>query len=173
MKPTHILLPISMLLFLLSVSTYADDKPASDSPTVINAGDSEALNALMGKDKEATVEGTVSNANWSRSGSIFFINFKEAKTSKFSAVFFKKNKEAIEKAFDGDVPKALKGGKIQVTGKIIQYPKDNGHPEIVIDKPEQIKVIEKPEAGPDEKKDADAKDKEKDKEESKDKEKKE
>jgi len=174
MKIARVCLPVLVLMF--AVAAFAQDKadekpaaapavPAAASAAPISAGDDDALKANM--DKNATVEGTVSRANWSNSGSIFFINFDEAKTTKFTAVFFKDQKEAMEKAFDGDVVKALKGNKIQVTGKIIDY---KGKPEMKLEKPEQIKVVAKAGDSTEEKKDSgEKKDESKDKEAGKDK----
>jgi DNA/RNA endonuclease YhcR with UshA esterase domain len=91
-------------------------------------------------DKQATVEGVVSDAKWSTSGKVFVIKFKDATDSQFQAAVFSKNKEAMEKAFDGDLTKAFEGAKIQVKGRLQTFKE---HPEILVDKPEQITVTEK------------------------------
>jgi len=144
MKIARMMLPIFALLFcsIVLADDKADEKApaeaASETPKVISAGDEDALKAAM--DKDATVEGVVSSADWSRSGAVFIIKFKDTDKSKFSAVFFKQQKDDMEKAFDGDPGKALNGAKIQVTGKVIEY---RNNPEIKIDKSSQVKIIEK------------------------------
>ena len=162
MSPSRLLITLFALLLVVSPFVRADDKDKdkdkekpSDS-AVISAGDADAIKASM--DKNATVEGTVNRAGWSPKGSVFFINFTEAKDSKFTAVLFKAQKDDMDKAFDGDPTKALTGAKIQVTGKIIDY---QGKPEIKVEKPDQIKIVAKADEATDEKKDADKKDEKK------------
>jgi DNA/RNA endonuclease YhcR with UshA esterase domain len=71
---------------------------------------------------------------------VFVIKFKDATDSQFQGAVFSKNKEAMEKAFDGDLTKAFEGAKIQIKGKLQTFKE---HPEITVDKPEQITVVEK------------------------------
>jgi DNA/RNA endonuclease YhcR with UshA esterase domain len=116
--------------------------PATTEPAaVIGAADKDALAAHM--NNEVTVEGVVADAKWSASGKVFIIKFKDAETSQFQAAVFSKNKDAMEKAFDGDLTKALEGAKLLVKGKLQTF---REHPEIMVDKPEQITVVEKPAA---------------------------
>jgi DNA/RNA endonuclease YhcR with UshA esterase domain len=135
---------IVCLAFALVPRVFAaDEQPATAPATepsagVISAGDKQALQDHM--DKEVTVEGVVADAKWSSSGKVFVIKFKDAGDSRFQAATFSKNKDAMEKAFDGDLTKALEGAKIQVKGKLQTFKE---HPEILVDKPEQITVTEK------------------------------
>src|SRR6202034_4189294 len=90
---------------------------------------------------DVIVEGTISDAKWSTSGRVFLIKFKEADSSEFQGAIFSKNKDVMEKAFNGDLSTALEGAKVQIHGKLQTY---REHPEILIDKPEQIVIVEKP-----------------------------
>lgn len=107
-------------------------------PAVIAAGDKKALDAAMNSD--AIVEGTVALAEWSPSGKVFLIHFKDSKATQFQGAMFTKHKEAMEKAFAGDLGKAFTGAKIRIQGKLQTY---REHLEILVDRPEQITVIEK------------------------------
>ena len=139
--PARILLA-GLALFVTPRAFAADEQPATAPTTspsgVISAGDRQVLMDHI--DKEATVEGTVADAKWSSSGKVFVIKFKDASDSQFQTAIFSKSKDAMEKAFDGDLSKAFAGAKIQVKGKLQTY---REHPEILVDKPEQITVIEK------------------------------
>ena len=110
------------------------EKPAAEG-AVIKASDKAALDAA--KDKPATVEGTVSEATWSKSGKVMNIRFEGADESGFVAVVFQREKAAFDKAFDGDVAKGLAGKKVTVTGKVGVF---REKPQIILNKPEQVKV---------------------------------
>ena len=139
---------IKLLIVCLALTFFPSAFAAGEQPTtapatepsagVISAGDKQALQDHL--DKEVTVEGVVSDAKWSSSGKVFIIKFKEAGDSQFQAATFSKNKDAMEKAFDGDLTKAFEGAKIQVKGRLQTFKE---HPEILVDKPEQITVTEK------------------------------
>jgi DNA/RNA endonuclease YhcR with UshA esterase domain len=139
---------IGLLSLLLALSPFVraeekdDKKDAKDdkapSAAVIQAGDTDALKAAMGKD--AVVEGTVARIGASKSGSITFINFEEASESNFTAIVEKAHKDEVDKGFDGDLTKALQGAKIRVKGKMIEY---KGKPEIKVEKAAQVTVVEK------------------------------
>ena len=132
----------------LAAPLFAEDKPADAPATVVKVDDKDALKAAIDKKASLTVEGTVSDAAWSSSGKVLVIHFEGAQTSQFSSVVFSKNKDKINKAFDDDVIKAIKGAKVQITGPVVEF---KSNPEIVIDKPEQLKVIEKAAASDDKK----------------------
>jgi hypothetical protein len=112
--------------------------PAAPSGATIRAGDKDALQANMGKD--AIVEGEVADAQWSGTGRVFIIKFKDADDSHFQGALLSQHKEAVEKGFDGDLVKALAGAKIRLSGKLQAY---REHPEILIEAPEQITIVEK------------------------------
>jgi len=88
--------------------------------------------------KEVAVEGQVSEAAWSSSGKVMQAMFAEATSTKFMAVVFLKTRAAMDKAFNGDVAKAINGKRVRVIGKVVEY---KGKPEIVIDKPEQLEIL--------------------------------
>jgi hypothetical protein len=116
--------------------------PASAAaPVGISVTATDALKAATGK--EVTVIGEVSRIAPSPTGSLTFINFKELQRGDFSAIIKKENKEAVDKGFDGDVAKALKGKTVELTGTMLDY---QGRPEIEISRPEQIKIVAKAEA---------------------------
>jgi hypothetical protein len=123
----------------------ADDRApqVTEAPkaVVVSLTDKAALDANMGK--QASVEGTVSDAEWSPTGRVFLIKFDGAESTQFQGALLSQNRDAVEKAFDGDLTRALEGAKIRLTGKLQTY---RAHPEIVIEKPEQITVLQKPSA---------------------------
>jgi DNA/RNA endonuclease YhcR with UshA esterase domain len=140
------LLTILPAIFLLSMTVQlkAQNAPAAapaSQPNAILATDKEAIDAAM--DQEATVEGTVSDAKWSTSGKVFVIKFEGTDTTQFQAVLFSKSREAMEKAFGGDLGTAFTGAKIQVHGKLQTFKE---HPEITVNNPDQIVVVSKPSA---------------------------
>ena len=127
--------------FLISVQLKAEDPPSTaptSQPSLIIAGDKQALDAAIGND--VIVEGTISDAKWSPSGRVFLIKFQEGDSSEFQGAIFSKYKDIMEKAFNGDLSTALEGAKVQVHGKLQTY---RDHPEILIDKPEQIVILMK------------------------------
>ncbi len=119
----------------------ADEAPKAaqpSTPAAINASNNEALSAAV--NKEATVEGTVSSAQWIASGKVFLVKFKDAESSQFQGVVFAKNKEAMEKGLGSDLSAALNGAKIQLMGKVVMY---HEHPEIILNDPAQVTTLSK------------------------------
>ncbi len=116
----------------------ADDAPK---PVAVDATDKAALTAAISKD--AVVSGTIKKAQWSSTGKVMNI---ELENSDLLAAVFEKNKEAINKAFDGDAAKKWTGAKVKLTGKLERYGGRSktleGHPQIVISKPEQVTIEE-------------------------------
>ena len=134
------------ILIVALISTrvvLADDPPASQPANsegqVIDVSDKAALDAAMNKD--SIVEGVVESAAWSQTGKVMTIRFKNSSESKFIAVVFEKKKEDFNSAFSGDVTKALPGAKVRIRGTIKDY---RGKPEIVIDTPAALTVVEPP-----------------------------
>jgi hypothetical protein len=132
-------------------SSRAEDKPG-DAPAaagaatpapVIAPGDKAALEANMGK--QASVEGMVTDAEWSPTGRVFLIKFEGADATQFQGALLSQNREAVEKAFGPDLTAALEGAKIRLSGKLQMY---REHPEILIEKPDQIAVLQKPTVAP-------------------------
>jgi hypothetical protein len=114
------------------------DAPATTAPTtqgaVLQATDIDALKAAEGK--EVSVRGKVSGSYKSGNSGVILLNFEGA-TRDFVAVVEKDNVEAVNAGFEGDVAGNLKGRTITITGPIKMY---RGKPEVVITKPEQVKI---------------------------------
>ncbi len=128
-------------LFLLGQVAFADDdspKTPTTQPTAVSLGDKQALDANVGK--EVVVEGLVSDAEWSASGRVFLIKFKEGETTQFQGALFSKFRDDMEKAFNGDLSNAFEGAKIQIDGKLQMY---REHPEILINDAKQITILVK------------------------------
>lgn len=130
---------IALVVVLFGVCALV--RAADEKPAVIDATDKAALEANEGK--EVTVAGTVKKAAWSATGKVMNVEFDN---SPLIAAVFEKNKEKIDKAFDGDAAKKWTGAKVKVTGKVAKYGGKSkameGKPQIVIDKPEQVVIEE-------------------------------
>jgi hypothetical protein len=144
-------LVLAIVVSLNWIVARADDRPAPAAETpaavIVAPGDRSALDANMGK--PASVEGMVTDAEWSPTGRVFLIRFEGGDATQFQGALLSQNREAVEKAFDGDLTRALEGAKIRLTGKLQTY---REHPEILIEKPEQIVILQKPTGAPGEKK---------------------
>jgi DNA/RNA endonuclease YhcR with UshA esterase domain len=132
---------IALFLFLMVALlpvriAVAQEQPTSK-PVLIDVSDKPALEAAIGKDVE--MEGVVSKAEWNEKGSVFFINFENTQDSRALAVAFEKRREALEKSFAGDLSKALTGAKVRIRGTLKDY---KGRPEVIIDMPSQITILE-------------------------------
>jgi DNA/RNA endonuclease YhcR with UshA esterase domain len=111
---------------------------AADSKTNAAAKSSEAVKIKAEEAKkhvgeQAIVSGTVAEVN--RSASLVRLNFeKPYPNTVFTAVIFNRN--------TNDFPEVdkLKGKSIEITGKVADY---HGHPEIVLNSTNQVKVVEK------------------------------
>ena len=139
----HIRILLAVALFSVAAPCFADDAatqpaaataPASQ-PASFQATDKDAIAKAV--DSTVTVTGTVSRTNW-YNDEILFINFKGTERGDFTVIARQENREALDKAFKGDVASALDGKKIAVTGKVVMY---RGHPEIVITRPEQVSIL--------------------------------
>jgi RecG-like helicase len=142
-------LAIALLICLASPATRAaadkksstDRKAATSQPAPIDATNADAIKAAVGK--KVVVIGSVEKAAWARSGKVMTITFKSTGDAKpFEAVVFEKNKEAIDKKFNGDAAATLTGAMVRVSGTISTYsPKNNPddkHLQIVINRLDQI-----------------------------------
>ena len=123
------------------VARAADDKPAASQPTskpaggVVEVTDLDTIKANVGK--ELTVHGKCSGTYKSRTGSVILINFEGIERGAFVAAVPKENIEAVNAGFDGDITNAVKDKTLTITGPIKLY---HDKPEIVISKPEQVKI---------------------------------
>ncbi len=141
---------IAIAALTFAPSTFADDKPASQpttDATAIAPNDKDAITA--GMDKDVVIEGVIEKAEWSSSGKVMKATFKDAAETKLSAIIFVKTRESFDKAFSGDVSKALTGAKVRITGKLKDF---KGSPEVVLDKVEQVTIVEAAPEGGDDKK---------------------
>lgn len=127
---------VASLIAALALTAVAEDMPA-----VIKASDKAALDAADGK--EATVEGKVALAKWSRTGTVCAVTFEDA--NGFSCAVFKKNKEKLDAGFGGDFAKQLTGATVKITGKIAAYggrdPKLEGGKQIIIGDTGQVTIV--------------------------------
>lgn len=117
--------------------------PAESAPVKVDATKKDQIEGAMGK--QAIVNGTVESTKWTKTGKTLIVMFKDAPDD-FRVIAFGKNREELDKAFDGDIAKTLEGKQIEVTGKIRKYPGSveswKKFTEIAVTKPEQIKVVE-------------------------------
>ena len=134
--------PLSVLFSLIfCTSIVAGDSPQTapaSQPVVISLASRHELEANIGK--TVIVEGTVSDAEWSPSGKVFLVKFKEASATKFQGAMFTKFREPLEKALGGDLSDMLEGAKVQISGKLQVY---RERPEIMISEPGQITIVTK------------------------------
>jgi DNA/RNA endonuclease YhcR with UshA esterase domain len=126
---------ICCFVLLCCLLVRADD--ATTQPAMIDIADKDAVAANMGKD--VMVEGTVSKAEWSRTGAVMNVEFKGNEESRFYAAMFAKIRAKTDEAFGGDVAKALTGAKIRLKGKISEF---RGRPQIIINDGNQITIVE-------------------------------
>lgn len=134
---------VGLLIFLVSVTAFADG-PTTQPMTLVDATDKAAVDAAMGKD--VIIQGTVSAAEWSRSGAVMNIDFKGAEKSRLLAVLFQKTRATFDASFSGDVSKTLTGAKVRIKGKLVVYGGQQesfkGRPQVILDRPDQITVVE-------------------------------
>ena len=132
---TFPLICLCMALFACLI-VRADDATSQPAAT-IDVADKDAIAANMGKD--VTVEGTVSKAEWSRTGAVMNVEFKGNEESRFYAAMFARIRAKTDEGFGGDVAKALTGAKVRIKGKISEF---RGRPQIVINDGNQITILE-------------------------------
>lgn len=138
-------------LFVLLCLTLSSAQPPTDpvspnqpsptsqptsQPVPIPANDDTALRANLGK--PAVVTGTVRSAKLSNTGKVFRIEFKDATNSKFNAVIFERNLKLISQSLGSDLSASLTDKTIEITGTIEEY---RGSPQIILSRPEQIKIL--------------------------------
>jgi DNA/RNA endonuclease YhcR with UshA esterase domain len=129
MKHTLPLL-ISLLMFPLLGEV-------TDKPPILDAENTPEIQKAMGK--EVYIDGTILEAFWVH-GKVLMLTFREEKEG-FIAVSFKKHREELDEAFEGDIAKTLKGKSVRIQGVIEEY---KYRPQIVIKDPKQIEVIQEP-----------------------------
>ena len=132
-----------IMAVILSMTAIAQTQP-STAPSLISASDKAALDAAM--NQEVTVEGVVAQAQWSRSGKVMNIDFRDADQSGLLAVIFERNRAEMDAAFGGDVARSLTGSKVRIKGVLKPYggrdEKLKGRPQIIITRGDQITIVE-------------------------------
>jgi DNA/RNA endonuclease YhcR with UshA esterase domain len=113
----------------------APREDAPKRPAPIDASDKSAVDAAM--PHEVAVTGTIDSVKLDRGTTS--INFKGTEKSQFYAVVLGRNREDVEKTF-GEGLNSLVGKTVAVSGKIAEY---RDRPQILVSRPEQIKVIDK------------------------------
>lgn len=136
----------ALFSLVLAATVLAQDNPTTqpaEASAVIAASDRAALDKAIGTD--VIVEGTISVAEWSRSGKVMNIEFKDS-TDGLLAVVFERNRKAMDEAYSGDLANTLKGAKVRLKGVIKPYggreESKKGRPQIIIDRPTQITIVE-------------------------------
>jgi len=136
-----------MLTFAVSLTLLcliARSQEPTTQPAVIDVSDKDGMTANM--NKEVLVEGTVSKAEWSRTGAVMNIDFRNAEQTRFMAVVFVRQRQKMDEAFGGDVAKALTGAKVRVKGKLQEYggrsESFKGRPQIILNETTQITIVE-------------------------------
>ena len=122
---------VFLLLALSTISAGCCATPPAG-PKLINASDKAAVDSAM---PTVTVVGVVDTVTSTES--VVTINFKDTKDSRIYAVILSAGRDAVEKAFNGNIAKAITGKTVHVTGNVVLY---RGRPEIVISKPEQLVI---------------------------------
>jgi len=138
----------SLMLLLAAVAVRAEDAPATQpttQPAAIQASDTDTITAKKGE--IVTVEGVVERAEWSKSGKVLNLYFKEAnKDADVMASAFSKNREKLDAAFEGDAAAHWTGAKIRITAKIEPYggkvESMKNRLQMVIQNPEQVVIVE-------------------------------
>jgi hypothetical protein len=113
---------------------------------VISAADISTLQTMIGTENEVVVEGTVLESKWSKQGKHMTVLFagSEGKTG-LVCTLSRKDREAFDAAFDGDVASALAGKRLRVRGEIVNYDGKSadlkGWPQIVLKDPKQVQIL--------------------------------
>ncbi|MEM6315910.1 MAG: protein kinase, partial [Planctomycetota bacterium] len=129
--------PRPILPDVLIPETPTDDPPAG-SDDAFAPGDKAELLAADGQ--RVTVVGDVSFARLSGSGKVFTVGFRGVEIRDgFTLVWFPRDFDAMANAFGGTHGEGIFNQRIRVTGTVSTY---RNNPQIVIDNPDQIEVIE-------------------------------
>jgi DNA/RNA endonuclease YhcR with UshA esterase domain len=114
---------------------------AASQPTFISADDKAALEAAKGQD--VVVEGTIAKAEWSRTGRVMNIEFKD---SELLGAVFERNRAKLDSAFDGDLARSLSSAKVRFKGKLQEYggrtEAYKGRLQIIISRADQVTILE-------------------------------
>lgn len=111
--------------------------------TAINNPDLEAGNPVQlisHSSQYARITGTVSNVDVSERSKVIFLNFGKNYNTSFSAMIYDNSVPSFVMAGINEPDKYFKNKTVAMEG-IIRI--SNGKPEMVIDSPDQIKIIDK------------------------------
>lgn len=144
---------LSAALIWTGTSAMAQDgppprDPPSTMPTegqgVINPNDKAAIDAHMGQ--QVHIQGVIESAEWSRSGKVMNIAFKDSADTKLGVVLFQASQKKFDEAFNGDFAKAIAGAVVRINGKLEEYggrdEKLKGTPQIILKSPSQVTIME-------------------------------
>lgn len=136
------MIAFGMVALLLVTGFIRAEEPAAE--VIVDATDKAALEANL--NKNVTVSGTVSLAEWSRSGKVLNIEFTGTEESRLIAAAFAAKRKELDDAFAGDFAVAIAGAKVKITGKLKTYggkaKQFEGAPQIIIDAPSQVTIVE-------------------------------
>jgi lysophospholipase L1-like esterase len=121
--------------------TVAAAAPATQPAVAVDVTKKEQVEAAV--DKDVALAGHVESAQWSSTGKMMIIKFTGGPEN-FRGTAYQKQREALDKAFDGDFAKAIADKDVLVTGKVQKYKGTNAEwkdvLEIHVTKPDQVKV---------------------------------
>ncbi len=132
----------AMLLMLVAAGRAQDP---TTQPVLLDVSQSRAaFDDAMGKD--VIVQGVVSSAQWSASGKVMNIEFRNADRSRFLAVVFERIRAKIDEGFNGDAAKAFTGAKVRIRGTLDLYggavESMKGRPQIIIGSGDQVTILQ-------------------------------
>ena len=135
MRRAFLMTGMMVLVCGLALAQEPASQPTSQ-PTSLDPTDKAAVEAAKGK--EVVAEGKIVKAAWSRSGKVMTASFTSGRGG-LQVAIFAANKDDMDKAFGGDVAKALDGAQVRVTGEVKDY---RGRAEIIVDKPDQLTIVQ-------------------------------
>jgi DNA/RNA endonuclease YhcR with UshA esterase domain len=140
----HVMVMISLLCSAGFVLGQDEAEEEKQGPPLIQVSDADGIAAEMGN--EVIIEGTVERAEWSRSGKVMNIDFKDAADPKLLVVVFERVREKFDEAFGGDLSEAITGKKVRVKGKLNTYGGQveafKDRPQIIMNAPSQLTILE-------------------------------
>jgi hypothetical protein len=133
---------LAMLLLLIAVGQAQDP---TTQPVLLDVSQSRAaFDDAMGKD--VVVQGVVSSAQWSASGKVMNIEFRNAERSRFLAVVFERIRARIDEGFNGDAAKSFTGAKVRIHGTLEPYggavESMKGRPQIIIASGDDVTILQ-------------------------------
>ena len=131
------LMAMSTFILLAGSMVLAQDATTAPTTQAVTLDPTDNAAATAAEGKSVVVEGTITKAAWGKSGKIMQARFAKGKDS-LVLVIFAKNKDDMDKAFNGDVAAALKGATVRATGEVKDY---RGRPEIIIDNASQLTIL--------------------------------